>query len=1176
MTKQLEKVNPPFIGPSGKEIPVYKAILEGVECFFVENEIFDLDEINPNIYGPDDDTNKRRFLTFSGLASDILYQMQGNDIIHLHDWHVAGVALKMTKEHEEEWKKGILPPIVFTFHNNNRCAQGRSFVGIYNYDPIMKALQETGVAKDHVNLFAKTLQIADAITTVSETFGLDSQLPELGEGVSPIVRHAAKVGKFAGIINGANTARWNPENDKSLKNWTNPVTGGKIDLSYGCGREEDVFQKKIEAKKQLQNWLIRYLPTGLGGIQHLNDQSSNLRFQLDSSKPIVTYIGRFDSYQKGLDKLEEAIESTLKNGGQFILMGSQEDPEATKILDQLENKYATNVLFIRDFKDPSGNFYYQQGGKDRPGVGSIIRAASDFLYVPSRFEPCGLVQYEGWLFGSQVIGSNTGGLADTIIAKEEDDQKFNGYLFERNAMGRDSAFQVVENALEDWHNTSNQDKNQLAKRLIKEGRQYSWATSPQGLSPAMKYRYIYQKAIQRVQFRDKSELLGRFDFNEYLHQSKQPQTKPADSVTLKEEAYLYEYYFGTKSDKELEKLYLALPLGFRSQLPSPYNQRINFENYQKLGSHLDQNQAVFTVDAPQAKKVSVILYDENEHLIEEVPLVKNSENQWTTAIRGCQHRQRYHYRVNGQIKIDPYGVSHVYSSDVAKTPYSVVCDRQSFKWTDREWVDLRFAKAGQPQPFSIYELYPAAWKRKESGEPLNYRELALELVKHCKQGGFTHIELMGILEHASEDSMGYQVTGFFAPNSRMGTPDDFKYMINHLHENQIGVFLDWVPAHFAKNEYALRQFDGTRQFESSLINSLFSKRNLYDWGTVFFDYSKESVRSFLISNAVYWLKELHIDGLRVDAVRCMLDSENQDAAKLFLRELNAVIHSHCQGAITIAEEYSGDISISKPFYAEGLGFDMKWNVGWMHHTLSYFSMPINKRKYMYGELTKAIEGDMFHKMVLAFSHDEVKEGMKSLLNKTKGLKADQRYANVRAMISFMMCIPGKKLNFMGNELGLEEEWTTHLGKKRGIMDRELSQEGKQIFQMCADLNAIYTGHKSFWEKDENGHDLNWIEKGTEESSIFAYYRGGAHSEQIACFHNFASDESIEYIVPLNKLSKKTLLTELFNSNSPKYGGKGPTNQRIDLVHDEKGEIKGYKIIIPPLSTVVIQESLELT
>jgi 1,4-alpha-glucan branching enzyme len=1153
---QLQKCREIYVDSKGVPIEVYRVTLDsGVECYFIEHPSFELKGEKPNIY---DEQAKERFTAFSGMAADLLYQMKGNDVIHLHDWHAAGVAMKLSKEHREEWEKGEIPPVVFTFHNNSRASQGRHAMGPYNYDPVFCALKESGLAGRNDNIFLETLQLVDMVTTVSENFGIEAQTPKLGEGIAFAVKKAAKLGKLIGIVNGSNPERWDPETDKGLLGWRDIDTGYPCPLDYSPERE-DILEQKQESKVQLVKWIAKHGP------------AKALKF--DPEKPIVTYVGRLDAYQKGLDKLDEAIASTLKNGGQFVVMGSQEIGAASEILDMLEKKYPEGVLFIRDFKTQKGMYHYQQGDAEagRPGIGSVVRAASDFIMIPSSFEPCGIVQFEGWLFGSQAIGSRTGGLTNTIRTRKEGFINPNGYLFDRDSV-ETGVGQVVAEAIHEWKTKTPDEKAQITRRLIADGRKCGWDSTPEGMSPIQKYRFVYQSAIQRVTKRKACPQLGRFNLSEFLHRHTAPKNlEELDPAYEGEEEYLEAYYSGAFDSEQLEVLYYRLNKALRSQVPPPHGKGVDYRRHDVYGAKLSEKGVVFCVDAPNAKSAAVRLYDDNGKKIREVPLKKDLQGSWAVEIDGVGAGQRYRYVINKKRKIDPYGLQHVPSHKDKSPPFSVVCDRSSFNWEDDAWIKARSKDAGEAKPVSIYELHPASWKKRH-GLPLNYRELANELVEHCRQTGFTHVELMGIMEHPCEGSMGYQVTGFFAPNSRLGSVEDFKYLINKLHEHKIGVILDWIPAHFANDDYALTQFDGSNQFQSSAWSMLGSRRLIrkWDWGTEMFDYSKKDVREFLISSAAYWLQEMHLDALRVDAVQCMLESENSAAAKLFIRDLNHVVHEQCSGAITIAEDYSGDTTVCQHPHSKGLGFDQKWNIGWMRQTLAYFSVDPKKRKKKYGQLIDAVEGDTFHKMVLALSHDEVKKGKLALMNQTKGMDETERDANLRAMLSFMFCVPGKKLNFMGNEIAVKHSWEKYIGKGEiGYLDEESPKEDEQSprKEMMHELNLFYRQTPAFWEKDDNGLDIEWIEKNDRDKSLLAYRRMSQTGESFACFHNFAGIETVTYRVPFGREDRAPIV--VFNSNDLRFGGSGAGS--VNIVVDEESGNLFYEVKVAPLTTLIVHE-----
>lgn len=1204
MTKSLLKVNPknkarlifPFYNILPKEIlfnltpskqvfkdknnqtiPVLYGVFEGVECFFIQDDSFTLDAKDPNIYGPNEEACKKRFYTFSNLASEVLLQMKGNDVIHLHDWHVAGIAIKLAKEHRKEWEDGEIPPVVFTFHNNNRSSQGRNYAGIYNYTPAVKALIDNGIAETNSNIFVEVLDIADAVTTVSETFALEAQLPQLGEGISFAVRAAAKTGKLAGIINGIDTNRWNPATDLALTLWKDPETQKPVNLTLSLILA-NAFIKKKDAKQQFQKWLKLHAPDGRISKKTSSKNlkpATDINAVFDPNKPVVTFLGRFDSLQKGMEKLDEAIDATLSSGGQFVIMGSQEDEAASKLLDALEKKYPQGLVVIRDFKNELGKFHYQQGNpaKELPGIGSVVRAMTDFTFIPSKFEPCGLVQFEAWLFGSLAIGSNTGGLADTIITETASPDEYNGYLFNRNSTGEDGVRATIERAIEKWHDAPVSDKDALVKRLMANGKRYGWNSAPKGMPPANKYRIVYQKAIQRIKARKQPNTAQKFNLHHLLH--KQPVAHSAaladyqNEFVKKEEEYLKEYYYGSLNDKGLEKLYLGLPPEIRSQLPTPYH-RANFELYKELGAIYSDAGVKFAVHAPKAKSVNVVLYNASLNTHRVHPLVKTSDGRWKLTVPHLKPGQRYQYMVNDQLKIDPYGTSHVTEPSSPTVPYSVVNDPTAFTWNDASWVEQRRKLAGKSIPMSIFEVHPTTWSRTEKGGVLNYKELAHKLVEHCVNTGFTHVELMGILEHPAEISMGYQVTGFFAPNSRLGTMDDFKYLINYLHENKIGVVLDWIPAHFAVDAYGLAKFDGSSLFEAKLWDKMVSNRKFYGWGTHFFDFSKESVREFLLSSALYWIREMHIDALRVDAVRNILDCEHPNQARLFLKELNTLVHTKCKGALTIAEDYSGNPIVTKPHFDEGLGFDMRWNIGWMKSMLSYFTTSPFKRKDKYHALVQSLYCNFDSKNVLALSHDEVKKGKKTLFEKVSGLDEDNRFANLRLMLSFEMCTPGKKLHFMGNEIASSTEWEEYMGNAPhpGMLEAEQNAKSEPVLAMLRRLHHLYKTETALSEKDDNGQDIEWIVKNDPDQRLVAYRRVGK-DYKIACFHNVAGAESIKYIVPFEKPDMDPKL--IFTSDEKLFGGSSNKNVNVELIA-EGGQVVAYEVIIPPLTTIMVRET----
>ncbi|MGC1878269.1 MAG: glycogen/starch synthase [Rhabdochlamydiaceae bacterium] len=1135
----------------GKEYRVYTQKINGVECYFIEHPSFTINSKKPSIYNS---KQYQRFATFSSLAADLIYEQKDSDLIHLHDWHVSGIALKLKKDHPDDWSQGKIPPVLFTYHNNSRGAQGRISQGPYSYTPTIKGYVEQGILEQDDNLFIRTLDQVDGVTTVSRSFAVESQQIDYGEGASFAVKRAAKVGKLVGIINGINSKRWNPEKDSTLLNWKEIETGGSVDLSYGPDHP-DLWGQKTKCRKEVQKWVEKYFPDA----------------KIDLSKPLVTYIGRLDSSQKGLDKLEECIKATLKNGGQFLCMGSLEDWRATRILDSLEKKYKEGVLFIRDYKE-GGKLYYQQGNEERPGIGPLVRAVSDFLFIPSRYEPCGLVQLEGWLFGSLAIGSETGGLADTIISHEVDESRFNGFLFNRNKKG--DLTQTITHSLQFWNGLDEKGKEKIIKRVIGQGRkEYDWTSAPQGkLSSVHQYRSVYELTKARAKERQK----GNQDHSlieSLRHKNCQPlkgksffsRLFPCKSDKAKEVAYLKTFYMKKLDREVLDKLYSQVPREIRCQVPAPYGKGVDYLQYETYGAFLTEQGSRFAFSSPEAKNVSVILFNDDKSVRGEFPLEKRLNGHWEVAIPHVEEGQKYQYRIDGKIKIDPYGRFQQHPDNPHDIPLSVVTSDQ-FTWSDEKWLENRLEKVGKAQPMSIYEIHLSTWKKDQEGKPLNYKHLAEELVTHCQKMGYTHIELVGALEHALEQSWGYQVTGFFAPNSRLGSNQDFKYLVDHLHKHKIGVILDWVPAHFAKHDYVFEERFGAKGFKHK-----FGPRNLfYSFGN-HFDFTKKEVREFLISNAHYWLKEMHIDGLRVDCISSMLHNEDKKSSELFLRDLNAVIHNKCPGTISIAEDYSGDIRLSRPFYDNGFNFDLKWFVSWTRLIFEYFSSPLKSRQGNFDKIYNAIMSDNFHRQIICFSHDDVKEKFGTLFKKMDMIDISMRHANLRAQMSLMFCSPGKKLNFAGNDAIHEKGWDSYLEKEIGLQDDlDIDRvENKNLAKMLTELHRLYKTNKPFYKWDDNGLDIDWIADPAKQ--VHAYRRESSDGASVACVHNFTGQEQQFTIAIPKKQCLRIHPKEIFNSDALEFGGQGGKNPQITIEESDE-EIK-YTVKLAPLSTAIIDEGL---
>ena len=1135
---------------------VYTYLLDNVEIKLIDHPAFTLPEGHRSIYGPDELHQQERFAVFNLLATDYLLKTEKPDIIHLHDWHSAGILSKIKKDHQEAWESGQVPPVIFTFHNNNRASQGRAVNTPYSYKPVIEGYIKKGILGAKENLFVKTLQEADVVTTVSETFALESQQLKYGEGISFATRQAAKHGKLFGIINGTNPYRWNPENDSTLKTWKNLATNEPLDLSYGP-MSDNILEKKALIKQQLGLWIDKYLK-----------QEEGRKFTFDPTKPLITYVGRFDSYQKGLDKLEEAIESTLKHGGQFICMGMGEDSGAKQILDNLEKKYKDGVLFIRDFKDASGKIHYQQGDSTRPGVGSLIRACSEFIFVPSRFEPCGLVQFEGWLFGSLAIGSKTGGLADTIKSAEKHADKFNGFLFCREGVTDKTCSACIENALNFWKLRSDEEKNSIFKRLIEEGRKYGWDSSPEGFSPLEKYRFVYELARKSAKQR-------RFS-KKALTSVQDLKLLPYDRVsefTKQEEEYLYHFYNADQlgiSAEKLKDIFNSLPSYSQQVLPDPFGKGVHFKQYKIFGNSYDATHKTtrFALSAPYAKSVVLQLFDESEQLVAEHAMKKDDHGCWILpSVTSTYPRQRYLYKINNEQKLDPFGRGVIPSKSSKNLQYSVITE-EKHTWNDKAWMSARKASSTVKKPLSIFEVHPTTWLKKDDGSYLNYRELAPYLVKHAKNHGFSHIELMGILEHPDERSWGYQPTGFFAPNHRMGSIDDLKWMIDYLHQNNVGTILDFVPGQFADDSIGLKNFDGSSHFEPSLIKKFLSLQYwFYHFGGNHFDLNKKHVRDFLISSAHFWLKEMHIDALRVDCVAGLLHADNKSTnSKNFLKDLNAIIHKETPGAISIAEDFSSDPLILRDLSSDGLGFDYRWDPTWTHFALEHFNqkqlLPSKKNDQL---IKKALSTPEHERQIGFYSHDQTKQAKAQFHSTLSELTLDQRIKRIQSFLAFLISSNRNFLLFSGLEQLNINPWDLWIGSTKSFSSIPDAKQ-EQIKQMLSALSQIKTQEKAL------ALDTKDITAFLEDPKMIVQaYRKTHDNSSIVILHNLTEQERKSFVIKVKKQEGVTTSPVQIFSSSDSFL-KESSRQPLKISTQDDGEYISYQVDVPAETTLIIKES----
>ncbi len=608
----------------------------------------------------------------------------------------------------------------------------------------------------------------------------------------------------------------------------------------------------------------------------------------------------------------------------------------------------------------------------------------------------------------------------------------------------------------------------------------------------------------------------------------------------------------------------------------------NFRIYDKLGSHVievdGKNGTYFAVWAPSAKRVSVMGdfngWDRNSH-----PLNPrwDSSGIYEGFIAGIGNGTVYKYGIEAQDgsqleKGDPYARLWEMPPKTA----SVVWDTY-YEWEDEEWMSKRIEHNGIDRPYSVYEVHLGSWKKKQQNESLSYRELATELVDYVKKMNFTHVELMPVMEHPYFPSWGYQVTGYFAPSARFGGPQDFMYLCDKLHQAGIGIILDWVPSHFPNDAHGLAQFDGTHLYDHADPRKGFHP----DWKSAIFNYGRNEVRSFLISNALFWLDRYHIDGLRVDAVASMLyldysrkegewipneygGNENLEAIS-FLREFNETVYREYPDTMTIAEESTAFSGVSRPVYVGGLGFGQKWMMGWMHDTLNYFKNDPVHRSYHHGELTFSLVYAFSENFMLPLSHDEVVHGKGPLIDRMPG-DDWQRFANMRLLYGYMSTHPGSHLLFMGGEFGQTTEWSIEKG-----LDWSLTEFAphKTLQTFVADMNKVYNTTTALYEQAYQSGGFEWIDGGDHQNSVLTYLRRGKSEKDVAIvIHNFTPGVRNHYRVGVPVKGTYKLL---INSDDTKYGGTG--NYEIKTLKAVEAEWNGrayhVELTLPPLATVVL-------
>ena len=603
-----------------------------------------------------------------------------------------------------------------------------------------------------------------------------------------------------------------------------------------------------------------------------------------------------------------------------------------------------------------------------------------------------------------------------------------------------------------------------------------------------------------------------------------------------------------------------------------------------LGAHEHEVDGIggvlFAVWAPNAERVSVVggfnRWDGRCHPMR----VRGGSGVWELFVPDLEAGQVYKYEIRNRssgmvfLKADPYGQRHELRPHTA----SVVEGACTFKWKDAAWLEARKKADWQHLPMSVYEVHAGSWQRDSEGDFLNYREMAHQIVDYVKDMGFTHVELMPITEHPYDLSWGYQATGYYAPTSRFGTPDDFRYFVDYCHRNGVGVLLDWVPAHFPKDAHGLAAFDGTPLYEHG--DPRLGEH--MDWSTLIYNFGRNEVKNFLISSAVFWLEEMHVDGLRVDAVASMLyldysrkegewvpnkfgGRENLEAID-FMRELNVVTHDECPGTLMIAEESTSWPQVSRPTYVGGLGFDIKWNMGWMNDTLRYMADEPIYRQYHQGELTFSMIYAFTENFMLPFSHDEVVHGKKSMLLKMPGDEW-QRHANLRALYTYQFTHPGKKLLFMGTEFGQASEWDSTRVLDWFVLDYPFH---KGVQTLVRDLNKLYASSPALNRYDFEPKGFDWIDFRDAQQSVLSYLRKGDKDEAMVIVLNLTPVPRYDYRigVPLGGAYR-----EVINSDSAKYGGSGVSNGTDPLEAEAKPWMNrdySLSLTLPPLAAIVLK------
>ena len=649
-------------------------------------------------------------------------------------------------------------------------------------------------------------------------------------------------------------------------------------------------------------------------------------------------------------------------------------------------------------------------------------------------------------------------------------------------------------------------------------------------------------------------------------------------------SYTLIYWDGDGNQMEHYDPY-AYPMQFTEQEQKQFENGICYSIYEKLGAHpvkIDGVSGVyFAVWAPNAIRVSVVGNFNNwDGRAYQMNLLESGI--YELFIPGVRAGDIYKYEIKARggltyLKSDPYANA----AQLRPNNASVVFDLGKYAWQDENWMKKRGVTQGDKAPISVYEVHLGSWKKPDDGrEFYNYREIAPMLASYVKELGYTHVELMPVMEHPLDESWGYQVTGYYAPTARYGTPDDFRYFMDTMHQNDIGVILDWVPAHFPRDTFGLSAFDGTCLYEH------FDPRqgSHPHWGTLIYNYGRPEVKNFLIANALFWAKEYHADGIRMDAVASMLyldygkksgewvanmygGNENLDAVEFF-KQLNTIYKKKNKTSMLIAEESTAWPMVTGEVKDGSLGFDYKWNMGWMNDFLDFMSADPLFRKGRYGELTFSMIYAYSEDFILVISHDEVVHGKASMINKMPETDLDEKFSDLRAAYGFMYTHPGKKLLFMGQDFGQFNEWW----EEKSLDWDELSNErNRMLHRYMKDLNALYKKEPALYELDYNPDGFEWINNISADECIVSYVRRAKNGDELLVVVSFTPVLREKYKIGVPGAGQ---YKEIFNSNAKKYGGTGKLNSRVRVSEESECDNRrnSIHITVPPLGICIFRKA----